>query len=209
MALLVAAIDLIADGVALVDLDGTVVFVNEPLCELLGYAPDDLVGRAIEMLVPSSQRTAHRRARVAYGADAIERRMGRADLDIEALHRDGRQIPVDVQITPLPGTTVVAATIRDMTGERRVAADRAFERGDLVATMRRNDQMRAYYDVMLQHLFALGSHLQAEAHRDTTGGSTQFLNAASVIDDLIDLTRSQVFGPDRSVVGPAGQLTTG
>ena len=63
-----------------------------------------------------------------------------------------------------------------------------------MATMRRNEQMLAYYDVMLQKLFALGTHLEAEAHRGDSRGSGTFRRAASVVDQLIEITRTQVFG---------------
>jgi PAS domain S-box-containing protein len=187
-------IDLIADGLALVDGDGIILFVNRPLGELLGYEPSELAGKPIELLVPMARRAEHRGDRETFGVDPAPRRMGRSDLDIEAQHADGRRIPVDIQLTPLPNTTMIAATVRDMTRERQAAADQAIQRLDLIATIRRNEQMIAYYDVMLQQLFALGTHLEAAAHRDRSGGSGRFLQAASVVDELIEITRSQAFG---------------
>ncbi len=192
--LLRSAIDLIADGLALVDGDGIILFVNRPLAELLGYEPADLAGKSIEILVPIARRMEHRDDRETFKADPVQRRMGRSDLDIEAQHADGRRIPVDIQLTPLPNTTMIAATVRDMTRERHAAADLAIQRLDLIATIRRNEQMIAYYDVMLQQLFALGTHLEAAAHRDKSSGSGPFLQAASVVDELIEITRSQAFG---------------
>lgn len=193
-ALLSGVIDLIADGLAIVDGDGTIVFANRPLGQLLGYKPSELAGQSVDTLVPSARRAEHRDDREAYGADPVPRRMGRSDLDIEAQHSDGRRIPVDIQLTPIPNTTMIAATVRDMTHERKAAADRAIQRLDLMATMRRNEQMLAYYDVMLQKLFALGTHLEAEAHRGDSRGSGTFRRAASVVDQLIEITRTQVFG---------------
>lgn len=195
-AMLVAAIDMIADGVALVDVGGTILFVNRPLCDLIGYPAGELVGRSVEDLVPPSHRPAHRRYREGYAIDPTYRRMGRSDLDIEILHADGRMIPVDIQLTPMPGTSAIAATIRDMTYEREAAAARAIERLDLIAAMHRNEQMLAYYDVMLQHLFAIGTHLQVEARNPTPANPQRLAQSASMIDDLIDLTRAQVFGPE-------------
>ena len=48
---------------------------------------------------------------------------------------------------------------------------------------------------MMQQLFALGTHLEAEATRAGEVNGDRFLEAASVIDQLIDVTRSQAFGP--------------
>ena len=192
-ALLSGVIDLIADGVALVDDCGTILFANRPLGDLLGYEPSELAGQPIELLVPLARRSEHHHSREAFGADPVPRQMGRSDLDIEAQHADGRRIPVVVQLTPLPNTTMIAATVRDMTRERQAAADQAIVRLDLIATMRRNEQMLVYYDVMLQHLFALGTHLEAAARREGPSGSGRFLQAASAVDELIEITRTQAF----------------
>ncbi len=195
-ALLHGVIDLIADGLALVDDDGTILFVNRPLGDLLGYEPSQLAGQPIETLVPPARQTEHRNDRKTFTADPLPRHMGRPDLDIEAQHADGRRIPVDVQLTPIPNTTMIAATVRDMTREREAAADRAIQRLDLITTMRRNEQMLAYYDVMLQKLFAIGTHLEAAAHREGPSRSGPFLQAASAVDGLIEITRTQVFDTD-------------
>jgi PAS domain S-box-containing protein len=195
-ALLIAAIDLIADGVALVDGNGIILFANRPLGDLVGYESSALAGQPIELLVPAAKRGDHYAARSDYATDPHERSMGRADLDIEAQHADGRLIPVDVQLTPLPGTSVVAATVRDMTEQRRQAVERAIERLGLVTTMQRNEQLMAYYDVMIQQLFALGTHFEAQSVRDTSRQAGRFRHAATLIDQLIDMTRSQAFAPN-------------
>jgi hypothetical protein len=88
--------------------------------------------------------------------------------------------------------------VRDMTEQRRLAVERAIERLGLVTTMRRNEQLIAYYDVMIQQLFALGTHFEAQSVRDTSQQAGRFRHAATLIDQLIDTTRAQVFAPNPS-----------
>lgn len=190
---LVAALHLMSDGVVLVDNAGIILFANRPLCDLLGYAPDELVGRPVEVLVPGAHRAAHRADRDAFTADPVARPMGRAGLDIEAQHADGHRIPVDVQLTPIPDSRVIVACVRDMTLEREAAAGRALQRLSVITTIRQNEQMIAYYDIMLQRLYALGTHFAAEANRGSSAMRAPFFQAATAIDQLIIGTRTQVF----------------
>ena len=195
VALLHAALEMVADGVVLVDSAGVMIFVNRTVGDLLGYNPRDLVGQSLEVLVPDHIRGDHRAARAEHELHQSPRKMGQADLDIEARHADGRSIPVDVELSSVPGTSVIVASVRDMTHERAAAAERAIQRLEWAAAFRRSEQLAAYYDLMMQQLFALGSHLEAEATRAGEVNGDRFLQAASVIDQLIDVTRSQAFGP--------------
>ncbi len=187
---LATTLDHISDGVLLVDSSGTIRYANRPLGELFGHDPAALVGRPIEILIPGDLRSRHRRLRSATTGPPIPRAMGRADLDIEGLHADGRRIPVDVQLAPLPDTGLVAATVRDMTGARRLAAERAIERLDLRAAAARIERLIASHDVVVQELFALGAGIEAHAINETATETTRRLaEAVAAIDRLIDSTR--------------------
>lgn len=190
---LVAALNLMSDGMVLVDAAGIILFANRPLHDLLGYEPGALVGQPLELLVPAAERFGHLASRQHFNAHPVARTMGRAELDIEAQHADGRRIPVDVQLTPVGATGVTAACVRDMTMERKAAAGRAIERLEVMETIRRNEQMIAYYDSLLQRLYALGTHFAAEANRESAAMRAPFFQAATAIDQLIVSTRIEIF----------------
>ena len=46
--ILASVLDRITDGVLVVDGEGTIVYVNKPLCTLFGYPADELVGASVE-----------------------------------------------------------------------------------------------------------------------------------------------------------------
>lgn len=111
------------DGVLVCDESGTIVLANDRLAELLGYRREELVGLAVDALVPDGLRERHGVHRRSYVASPTVRPMG-LGLDLMARDRAGASIPVEVGLSPLagPGTTFTVAVVRDMTA--RIAHDR-------------------------------------------------------------------------------------
>ena len=178
-------LDRTTDGVLLADTGGTIVYVNKPLLDLFGYQAGDLVGRPLEMLLPEDLRTAHRHSVKAYADDPKPRPMGRDDLDIEGRHADGSNIPIDVQLNSLPGTNLVAATVRDMTARRHAAADAALDKIDLANLRLEADRLRDALDLVIQQLFALGMSIAAGASNETLLAD-RMATALHGIDQIIE-----------------------
>ena len=131
------------DACVVVDDAGTVVYANGLVEGVFGYAPADLVGRSVEMLVPDQMRAQHRLHRRAYGETRASRPMGAASAlldhtaspavstagiplvsvsDLMGLHESGREFPVDISLSPIEsdeGPLVIAA-VRDMSERRKV-----------------------------------------------------------------------------------------
>ena len=189
-------LDRTTDGVLLADMGGTIVYVNQPLLDLFGYEAGDLVGRPLEMLLPEDLRTAHRHAVDAYADDPKPRPMGREDLDIEGRHADGSNIAIDVQLNSLPGTNLVAATVRDMTAHRHAAADAALDKIDLANLTIEADRLRDALDLVIQQLFALGMSIAASASNETQLAD-RMATALHGIDAIIESVQTE-----RRAVGP-------
>jgi two-component system, cell cycle sensor histidine kinase and response regulator CckA len=86
-----------------------------------------LVGKRIEVLVPERFRGWHGTRRDAYFIDSQTRPMG-TGLDLHARHKDGREFPVDISLSPLEteAGVLVTATIRDVS--ERKARERAAQK---------------------------------------------------------------------------------
>jgi len=112
------------DAILGVDPDGRVQLVNKAAVALFGYEPHELVGRAVEELIPAAHRAAHPGHREAFAEQPRSRAMG-SGLDLKALRRDGTEIPVEISLAPVQGPDglLVTAIVRDATERRQVETD--------------------------------------------------------------------------------------
>jgi len=83
-----------AEGIAVEDAEGCIIFVNPAAADLLGYSPEELVGQHWTAIVPSDQ---HPSVQAAH-----ERRMhGEADrYELQLVRQDGTLVPVLVSGSP-------------------------------------------------------------------------------------------------------------
>jgi PAS domain S-box-containing protein len=106
------------EGVALVDLEGRYAFVNERLCQMLGYAPQELLGRALLDGVREEGREAVR-ASLAQGREGTDRQQH----DVPLLRKDGSLLWVFLGTSPVRdggGRTLgVLGVVIDVTARHR------------------------------------------------------------------------------------------
>ena len=115
-------LEILPDLVLVVDSLGTVVFANERV-ECLGYAPRDLVGQPLALLIPEPYRASHAEHTARYHAGPWTRRLG-THSEFRARHRAGHTVPVDIQLSPLTvGQSVqTLCIIRDRTRQQELEA---------------------------------------------------------------------------------------
>ena len=108
------------DGIITVDRNGQILFANTRLAEMLGYQPQEMVGRpATNFMTPAGQ---------AIAKAAFKRReAGLTDSnDSTFLHRNGSEVTVHVAGTPVLDAkgihTGSMAVVRDVTERRRMQA---------------------------------------------------------------------------------------
>ena len=109
------------DAIVVVDARGRIVFANTATEDVFGYAPRELNGQSIEVLVPEGSREQHRKERLHFERHPHSRPMS-AGLDLTGRHKNGREVPVDISLSPLEtdhGHIVIAA-VRDISARRRM-----------------------------------------------------------------------------------------
>jgi PAS domain S-box-containing protein len=110
------------DALIAVDAHGVIRFANETARAMLGYAPEDLVGRPLEMLLPERFRARHATHLAEFHRDPHSREMGSRVADLYARRADGSEFPAGIRLAPFDwqGERYVAAAIRDATERRSV-----------------------------------------------------------------------------------------
>ena len=108
------------DGILVVDTHGRIVIVNSQMERLFGYTREEMLGQSIELLVPDRFRARHDHDREAYQADPKTRPMG-AGRALSGRTKDGREIPVEISLSPLKTDTedLVMSIVRDISERRR------------------------------------------------------------------------------------------
>ncbi len=121
-----ALLDTAPDAMVIVDRAGNITLVNGQAEALFGYTRSELVGQAIEILIPPGLRTNHSAHREAYVREHRVRAMG-TGLELRGQRKDGTEFPIEVSLSPLEaeGGLLVSSTIRDISERKKAEQQRA------------------------------------------------------------------------------------
>jgi PAS domain S-box-containing protein len=115
-------VESVSDALVVADANGYIVLVNGQTERLFGYAREELLGQAVEILLPERLRARHVGQRAAFAAKPQTRPMGRG-LELTGRRKDGHEFPVEIGLSPMHTDIggLVVASIRDVT-ERHTAS---------------------------------------------------------------------------------------
>lgn len=114
------AVEAAPNGMVMTNASGDITLVNSQIENLFGYSREELIGMSIDVLVPNRFRDNHPRVRASYFHHPISRSMGKGR-DLFALHKDGREFPVEIGLNPLHTDlgTMILASVVDITERKR------------------------------------------------------------------------------------------
>src|SRR5437868_4090330 len=191
-------LETIPDALVAVDSSGVIVQVNSQTEQLFNYHRDELIGYAIEKLVPERFRGAHHQHRGDFAGAPKTRRMG-AGLYLYGKRRDGSEFPVEISLSPVmtEDGLLVLSYIRDISDRKKIEHDlrRANEELD-----QRTTQEIGEYRSRLASI--IDSSEDAILSKDLNGIITAWNKGA---EKIYGYTKEEVLGKPISIVVPRDQ----
>lgn len=115
-----AVIHNVQEGIVLIHPDGIIENANPATSKIFGYAADELIGQRIEMLLPKPGEMTHEPGTWEEMISGEKNVVGHSR-EIVALHRDGRQFPLEINVAgmELKGLKHFVGIVRDITDRKR------------------------------------------------------------------------------------------
>jgi PAS domain S-box-containing protein len=110
-----ALLESVADATVIVNEAGEIVLINSATEKLFGYSREELLGHSVKRLIPTGfQEKQPEQRQVRFGVSRV--RPEGAGFELYALRKDGRELPVEISLTPLETEdgAYIAAAIRDI-----------------------------------------------------------------------------------------------
>jgi PAS domain S-box-containing protein len=111
----------VPDAIVIVNDQGNIQSINRQTETLFGYERNEILGKKIEVLMPSRFRTEHLHHRKVYADNPKIRNMGKG-MELFAQHKSGEEFPVEISLSTIDSEQelLVCATIRDITEQKRI-----------------------------------------------------------------------------------------
>ncbi|MDS0298005.1 PAS domain-containing sensor histidine kinase [Halogeometricum sp. S1BR25-6] len=108
------------EGILVIDTESRIRFANPAIEPILGYRPEELIGREKMVIIPERLRSAHKEGLSQY-LDTGERHIDWTGVDLPALHKDGHEVPVSVSMEEFTyrGERLFCGVFTDVTDRKR------------------------------------------------------------------------------------------
>jgi two-component system NtrC family sensor kinase len=175
------------NAIILIDETGAVVEFNHTAETIFGYSRHEVLGRPIgDLIVPPHLRRAHAEGMQRYLATGTPHVLNRR-VEIEAQRADGTVFPVELSITEVwtDQGRHFAASLRDLSGQRRIEAER--------------DDSKARLEAFMEHA-PIGMYLKDSSGRYIMA-NPEFTRVFGLpLDQIIGRTPEELLSPDEAAM---------
>jgi two-component system sensor kinase FixL len=121
-----AVVDNVFDGIITIGEHGLIKSFNASCARLFGYAPEEVIGQDIKMLMPAPYHAEHDGYLTHYLETGIAKIIGTAGREVAGLRKDGTIFPLDLSITHFTqdGNRYFTGCLRDVTVQKAAIAER-------------------------------------------------------------------------------------
>ena len=173
-------LDTASQAIIAVDSEGRIALANRMVGEMFGYAPEELLGQPLEILIPPGLRDRHRHHREAFNSSPRRRSMG-LGLDLTGIRRNGSEFPIEVSLSSVQSKAGLLAVsfVSDITARKQAelaVLDSERKLRSLAANLMRAQEderrnlARELHDDITQHLAFLSIELGRLASESPASG---------------------------------------
>jgi PAS domain S-box-containing protein len=147
-------LDTAGDAVVSIDEDQRVVAYNRTAEQIFGYAPADVLGQPLELLLPADVAAVHHEHVRAFGREPGLTRVMGSGREIAGRRAEGSTFPAEASISKVieGGRTVYTAILRDVTERKRAEQEReklvASLKSAVTEAIRNRAQLEAVFESM-------------------------------------------------------------
>lgn len=186
-------------GVAVVNAEGKLILVNGAMSTAFGYTQPELLEMQIEDLIPQRNRSGHHKLRHDFTQAPTTKMMGEGR-DLTALHKDGREFPVEIGLSPfvsLDNEDLVMVTLLDITHRKRMEmalreTNTNLEEFTYVASHDLRSPLRGISDLISWIEEDLGEDIPSEVKKNIDRVSVRVHRMEKLIDNLLAYARSGI-----------------